>query len=446
MALAVAVLAAAVIGVLSTAGPAGAAWTAPAVLGPTAVDGARPVEAAPRAAIGADGTVVAAWLRQTKADPGYTIAVAIGDDSGRFGPTRVAGKGLRPAVALGADGAGLVVWEGTAGLRVARLPRGASRPSPSQVLVAAPGGRTEDAFALAGVDAGGHGLVVFERGVRGPGGFRTFLRALRVDLATGRRVGPLEDLGELDLPRGATLERGPGGGLAVFTTTRAPDVGETAQPPQLLTWAPGAGAAARTILTGAPAAFAEGVLGAGDDGRLAVAGVDATLRGDVGSAGRPLAATFGGDPLALVRPFAGPSVANPKRTFATVSVPIGGGRAAMVFQRKERPAGFSRRAPVVAATLGADGRTGMISVLSARQASEPQLVAVGDGALAVWDDDGVFGAASRSGGRWHRVRAPRGTVVPFHDFATNRQLVARGTTAVLVWESARDVRLSVRTG
>ncbi|MCW2998797.1 MAG: hypothetical protein JWN65_2346 [Solirubrobacterales bacterium] len=422
------------------AGAAQAAWTAPATLGPSGSTLAGAIEPAPRAAIGGDGTILATWVRFARTQG--AVYAAVGDRRGRFAAAQRLGRGLRPAVAVGARGAGLVVFEGHGDLRVAVRRPGARGFGAARVLVAAPANGAGNSFPLVGIDAGGTALVVYEHGFRGKQGFRTYLRGLRVDARTGRAVGGSEDLGPAGLPRGATLEPGPRGGLSLLITTRAPGNGLQGGPPQVLTWAPAEGTATRSSPE-APDAFAEGVLGGDGTGRLALAGVSSTIHGDAGSAGFPVAAALGGDPLTLSAPFAGPGVRFPNRTFGTVAAPLAGGGLAMAYQQKARPEGFSRQAPVMATTLSAAGRPGPAVRLSARKGAEPQIVALQGGALTVWDDAGRFGAARRSHGGWHRVVAPRGAVVPFHDYVTNRRLVAGGSTAVLVWEASRSIRLSV---
>ncbi len=426
--------------------PALAAWTSPATLGPTATSGQESFEAAPRAAVGGR-TVVATWVRQERRRS--VVVVAVGTTRGRFGSGQAVGAGLRPSVAVGANGAALIVYEGRGGLRVAVRRPGAKRFGRTRVLVPEPTNGAEDSFALVRIDAAGRGLVTYQHAFRGRKGYRTYVRARRVSASTGRALGATEDLGRADLPRGTTLEAGPGGGSALLISTvrssGTDQIGPGAEirAPQVLTWPARTGRATRTTVP-APDGFAEGVLGGDGTGRLALAGVDATLRGDAGASGTPLAAALAGDPLALPAPFARPAVSSPNRTFGAVAAPTAGGTLALVYQQKDRPKGFSREAPVYGVTIDASGRARPPVRLSSRGASEPQVVAHRGAAIAVWDDDGRFAAARRTGRGWSRIAAPRGTVVRFHDYVTNRRLVAGADAVVLVWETARSVRLSVR--
>jgi hypothetical protein len=435
------VLAVGVAVAVAGAGPVQAAWTPPTTLGPSGGTPGGAIEPAPRAAIGADGTVLGTWVRSVS--NGNIVHGTIGDDRGRFTAAQRLGAGLRPAVAVAATGAGLVVFEGTGGLRVAVRRPGARRFAPARVLVAAPANGAEDGFPLVAIDSRGTALAVYEHSFRGRKGYRTYLRAVRVDVRTGRAVGPTADLGLASLPRGATLEPGPGGGLSLLIATAVQgDFGVESGPPQVLTWAPGAPGATR-LAPAAPAGFEEGVLRGDGRGSLALAGVDATISGDAGAAGHPVAAAIGGNPPALSVPFAGPQVTSPNRSFGAVATPVPGGGVAMVYQQKDRPEGFSRAAPILATAISPTGTVGKAVRLSGRKGSEPQVVTAGAGAVAVWDDAGRLGAARRTGARWRRIGAPRGAVVPFHDYVTNRQLVAGGSTAVLVWEGGRSIRLSV---
>ena len=423
------------------AGPAHAAWTAPATLGPSTSGGREATEPGPRVALGADGTLLAAWVRSEL--PRDAVYAAIGSDRGRFGAAQRLGEGLRPAVAAGADGAGVVVFEGRGGLRISVRRTGARRFSAARVLVTGTTKGVREEFALVGIDAAGTALVVYEHTVDGSAGFRRSLRTLRVDVRTGRARGAIQDLGLASLPRGATLERGAGGGLALLTRINLPTAtGYRAGPTQVLTWAPGAPSPAR-FSPPAPRSFTEEVLSGDGRGQLALAGVRATLDGEAGASGHPIAALASGSPLAMRAPFAGPSVTLPSRTFGAVAAAIPGGRLAMVFQQKDAPAGFARDAPVLGVAISAAGVAGRAVRLSARKGSEPQIVSVGDSAVTVWDDAGRLAAARHTRRGWTRIAPPRGSVVRFHDYVTNRQLVATGSTAVYIWEARSSIRVSV---
>lgn len=425
--------------------PAAAAWTSPATLGPS-LNQEQQIEAAPRAAIGGR-TIAAAWVRQKRNRS--VVDAAIGTTSGRFGRAQTIGAGLRPSVAVADDGAALIAYEGTGGLRVAVRRAGNRHFGRTHLLVPTPKNGANDSFALARIDAAGRGLVVYQHGFRGRKGYRTYLRARRVSAYTGHAVGKTEDLGRSSLPRASTLQRGPDGGSALLITMIAsadPDVNAFATQvttPQVVVWPPRTGRPTRTTVP-VPDAFDEGTLGDDDTGRLAVAGVDATLRGDAGASGTPVAAELTGDPLALASPFARATVSSPNRTFGAVAAPTAGGTLALVYQQKDRPKGFSRQAPVYGATITASGHARPPVRLSSRQASEPQVVAHHGAAIAVWDDDGRFAAARRTGSGWSRIAPPRGTVVPFHDYVTNRQLVAGREGVAFVWEASRTIRISVR--
>ncbi|MCU1677082.1 MAG: hypothetical protein JWM93_1840 [Frankiales bacterium] len=430
--------------IAAAAGPAHAAWTTPTTLGPSGATDRGATEPGPRAAFGTDGSVLATWVRSARSET--TVDAAIGDDRGHFAAAQRLGKGLRPAVAVGWDGAALVVFEGTGGLRIAVRRPGAERFAAPRVVVPQPTNGAEDTFPLVGVLPGGDALLVYEHDLRVKGRYTTGLRAVQLDLATGRRQGATQRLGDLSLPRGATLEHGPGGALFLLTSINLPTpYGYTAGPPVVLGWGAGSAPSTRFSPT-APGGFAEGVLTGDGSTRLALSGVDAVLRGDAGSSGRPIAMSLQDDPLAAPSPFAGPRIPLPRRTFGAVAAPVAGGAVGLVWQQKTRPEGFSREAPVMATTISATGRPGTTVRLSARKGSEPQIAALEGGAITVWDDAGRLAAARRTSRGWARIAPPRGAVVRFHDYVTNRQLVTAGTSAVFIWEAERSIRLSVLRG
>ena len=67
--------------------------------------------------------------------------------------------------------------------------------------------------------------------------------------------------------------------------------------------------------------------------------------------------------------------------------------------------------------------------------------------LAVWATRKALGAAlAGADGRFRRVSAPAGRPpAPFHTNATNRDIRAAGTHAIVAWAVGNRVRVSLRT-
>jgi hypothetical protein len=421
-----------------------ATWSSPVTVG--AVSASNFGEPGPRVAM-AGREVVAAWVDTERS---FRVFATVGDPAQRL-RSQLVGTGLRPAVAINAEGAAAVVFQGRGQrvLHVAVRAPGARRFGASRVITATTGRFDRADFPQVAADGTGRFVVMYERGVRTGSNFTNDIRALTLTVS-GRPIGAPQSLGKGALP--ARSLRALADGRLVALTARmnrpAPNSDGTPTPPQLLLQRR---AARGTAFTAAPITVPEGFgdpeLVAAPEGALALAGLKVTRVGDAGSAGRPLAATAT-TPGSPFGPFAGPSVTNPARNFDPVAVPARGGIVGLLWQQKTAPQAFDRSAPIVATTIGSGGEVRTPIRLSGRAAREPHAVALAEGrGLAVWDDDGRWGSAEhRPDGSWRRVGAPRGSLRRFHDAVTNRDLQAStdGGAAAFVWEARGKIQLSVR--
>jgi hypothetical protein len=417
--------------------PAGAAaaspWSAPASF-PTAgiVDAD---SAAPRIAIAADGTSVAAWIR------GRDVAVSTGGGHGRFTRAAIAGRwrAAAPAVAAGPGGEALVAWEDGTGIRVRVRTKAGARWT---TRLAAP----STGSAINGVEVArvgrGRGWIVAERQFPAHGsGVPYRVRALWLDV-DGRRIGAVQDLGlgsfGLDARVSRALTVSPGGRATLVYTSASTSAG----PPStmLVAHAPVGGP------FGTPVSPADG---AGHSALFAgTGGLVASLRtarcGDTGCAGTPEAWRVDGN--GALQPFGTVALDQPGRALRPSIAPLGSGGAALVFGLKDGPLPFATQAPVRAVALAADGTAGPLQTLTSGAAAEPVALPLsGSRVLAIWAGARGWGAA---------LAGPDGRFAPFpaapgappttaHTNATNRDVATAGRYVAIAWARGHRIRMSV---
>ncbi|HEY4098610.1 MAG TPA: hypothetical protein VGM33_24010 [Baekduia sp.] len=416
--------------------PAGAAaaspWSAPASF-PTAgtIDAD---SAAPRIAIAADGTSVAAWIR------GRDVAVSTGGGHGRFTRAAIAGRwrAAAPAVAAGPGGQALVAWEDGTGIRVRVRAKAGARWT---TRLAAP----STGSAINGVEVArvgrDRGWIVAERQFPAHGsGVPYRVRALWLD-PDGRRIGDVQDLGlgsfGLDARVARALTVSPGGRATLVYTSASPGAVPATM---LVAHAPVGGP------FGAPVSPTDGAghgtLFAGSGGL--VASLRTARCGDAGCTGTPEAWRVDGS--GALEPLGAVALDQPGRALRPSVAPIGGRGAALVFGLKDGPLPFATQAPVRAVALAADGTAGPLQTLTGGAASEPVALPLsGSRVLAIWAGTRGWGAA---------LAGPDGRFAPFptapgppptaaHTNATNRDVATAGRYVAIAWARGHRVRMSV---
>jgi hypothetical protein len=410
-----------------------AGWTPPATFTASHVESAEPV---PRAAIADDGTSLTVWTSASG-----SLVASTGDRHGHFtAPVTVVKRPPRDyAVASGA-----IAYEAADGIHVAVRSGHGFRDR----LVATSTGSEINGVAIAADPLGG--WVVAERQYPSRGGGKPYrVRALSLD-AHGRLAGAVQELGDGDFgvdarPTQALAVTATGQALLVFERSVQSESGYGTRPrDSVVVTRPHGGAFGKPVSLPSTAALG-GPRVSVAAGQAVVAAGELDSCGDAGCSGRPLLSRLGADgtPGALL----GPTLAQPNRAFGPWAVPTGPGAGVLVFQLKDKPAAFSREAPVRAVGYAADGTLGALQTLTPLCATEPvALPLAGARALAVWaTQSGLSAALAGADGRFHQTSAPAGPPPErFHSNATNRDARTAGPWAIVTWAVGGVVRVSVR--
>ena len=409
-----------------------AGWTGPAVF----EAGGKDDEPAPRAGVAFDGTSLVAWRTGLRG-----LVASAGSRTGRFGAPRTLTRRrvFDWSVAAAEGGAALVAFQSPNGLWVA-VRTAARRPFRLRRVIAGRGSPINGVQVAA--DPLG-GWVVAERRFSK----RSYsVGALSLD-PEGRRAGPVQDfgLGEFGIdarPTQALAVDPDGRALLVFRREIKPPGGTGETQPVMLAVRPHGGEFEQPVELPGELAEPRVTVGAG---RVLVTATRTAGCGDAGCFGGPGAGTVGPD--GTPGPVFGPPLPRPNRAFAPWAVATGSDRSVLVFQLKNAPAAFSRRAPVRAVALRLDGTTGALQTLTSRHADEPVALPLAGGrALAVWGENRRMGAAlAGRDGRFRGTDGPPGPPPePFHTNQTNRDARAAGRYALVTWSRAGRVRISLR--
>jgi hypothetical protein len=350
-------------------------------------------------------------------------------------------------VAAGPRGAALVAWEARDGIRVA-VRRAAGRRWVVRRVAVSTGSPINGVQAAH--DPRG-GWVLAERQFPGPGGLPRQYRVRTLSLwADGAPAGAPQDLGlghfGLDARQVGALSVD-ATGVATLAFQREVDgfSGAPRERPILVTQRVHAGRFGPTHeLKGDARSFADARVAPAPGGGAFVAATGVGRCGDTGCFGTPVLARLTGSSLSAA---SSPEPAQDNRASGAWPVATGTG-AALVFSAKDRPAPFSRLAPVHAAAVRADGSMGEVQRLTgAAVASEPTAKPLSRGrALAVWTGARGWGAAVADvHGRFGAVRPPAGPPPSFgHTNPTNRHLATAGSYAIVAWSLGGRVRLTTR--
>ncbi|MEA2220004.1 MAG: hypothetical protein QOJ35_2630 [Solirubrobacteraceae bacterium] len=413
------------------------AWSAPGVL--LAACGARGyncvAESAPRAAVNARGTTLVAWV---SGGPKAHVQVAAAGPGGRFERPITMGVGLRPSVAVARGGVEVVVWEGTSGLMFARRAP-SHRFSRARPLLGTGATRYDGSPKLAAQPDGGT-LVVY--------GSRTGLHSVLISPA-GRPGSPRElGLGSL---KHDSFRAAPNGQVAVCCMTPPaaavpplPALPPPSPPTPVALYAPGAG---WSILTPPLAAGTEVETVGPGAGAVALGTIDVQGGGEVGTQGVPGLLRIG--PGGTFAPNRTGPVRSARRALGPVVAIDGSDRDVLVYQEKDRPAAFSRDAPVYAVVSNPLSPFGARQVLDRGLAHEPAVSAYRDGAVAAWQAPGNRWRVSvERDGRFERAQVPAGPGPSMvgEDFNYSHDMAADGRYVVLAWTALDgSVRASVGT-
>lgn len=408
--------------------PASAAardWSAPGVLLESC--GARGfncvAESAPRAAVNARGRALVAWV--SSATKLARVQVASAGPSGRFEKPTTLGVGLRPAVAVAKDGAQLVVWNSTRGLMFARRAPG-RRFSTARLLLPTGGTPDDDSPKLA-AQPDGSTLLVYES--------KQGLNSVLIPRAG--RPGAPRMLGPGFLKRDG-FRAAPNGQAAVCCLT-APMT-----PTAVAVHAPGVG---WSVLTPPLPARTEVETAGPGAGAVALGTIDVRGGGEAGAQGIPGLMRIG--PGGVFAPIKAGPVTNPRLALGPVVAIDGSGRDVLVYQEKDRPAAFSRDAPVYAVVSAPGSPFGARQVLDRGRGHQPAVAAYRDGAVAAWQARGNRWRVSvERNGTFKRAEAPagRGPSLVGEDFNYSHDMAANGRYVVLTWTALDgSVRASIGT-
>lgn len=416
-------------------GSASAGWSAPRVLEPRCAENAVncPMETSPRVAVNARGQSVVAWVDATG-----RVRAATGDRRGRFSRPVVFEKAFRPTVSISAGGTVVVAWSRSSRLRFVRRSPGHRFTRPAQLV--APVSRLGDDFPKAAIQPDGATLVLYEAADRTPTlGYQRQLRSVRI--APSGRPGRSIAVGAGSASRDG-FGASPAGQVTVCCLTEPTAPTTAMRPIKVATYAPGARWRVLAPPLG-PRQVVETVSpGLGD---VSLGTVDVRHSGDAGTSGAPglLRADARG---AFAAPLAAP-VTNPGRAFGPVVAIDGTGRSVLVYQEKDDPSPFSRKAPLYAVTASRGGAFGARRVLDRRLVRYPVMRSYRSGAIVAWEAPrNRWGIALERGGRFASAPVPAGPGPSNmgEDFVRNRDLTAAGRYTALAWTAAdATVRVSI---
>lgn len=402
-------------------------WSSTAIVHPACgmkpAEGCSP-ETAPRAAVNARGQALVAWLGER-----LRIQASTTGPKGRFGKEVTLGKGLRPSVAISAAGTQIVAWSNEARLQFARRPRG--RGPWRRFQLAAADGAQDDSPRLV-AQPGGSTLVVFESTFSNP----RVTRLRSVVVSPRGRLGKVRDLGEGYMRR-AGLRAAADGHVAVCCLAGPPPT--TPLPPwvptpqtRVASFVPHVGWSILEPSVG-PSDVIETVAPAG--GAVAFGTIRVARRGEGDSVfGVPTVLRMAAGGTSEPPHAAGVTVA--RRAFGPIVAIDGAGRSVLVYQEKDRPAPFSRSAPVYAVTAAPGRPFAGRQKLYAGSGRQPSVIAYGKGAVATWQAPGLRWRVSvERGGTFRRAPVPDGPgpSLVSQDYYVNRDMAANGRYVVLCW-------------
>jgi hypothetical protein len=395
------------LALIAPASAEAAGWSRAATLSPRAaglVSPAVAVNAAGEGVIASGGGLIAAPAK---------VRVALAEGR-RFGKPRALGRGHDVVAAIGPGGTAAVAWTG--------------RGDALKVSVRRPGGRFGAARTLAGYGAEPRVAVAAsgEVAVTWVDRHRDFTRAMAafgtadgfgapVPLDTASFLYPVElafdGSGDLAMAWSAQSEPGSGPTWTVKVIHRAPD--------------------------GSLGAVQEPASGYAYDVRLARSAAGGTYLSWIGSSG-PESGTLGPTQTAIAPAgggFDAPASPEPKnaRTLGARVAAVGDSLLTLYTMRK---------GPLRAAmrTTGTGFRT--LTVLTQSAAQEPEL----DGSLATWSQPRIHMARRLPGGRWARVKPPRGVPAQRRGFDAVHATAAEGRRVIVAWLDTRGrVRAAART-
>ena len=390
------------LALIAPAGADAAGWSRAATLSPRGAG-----LGTPAVAVNAAGEGIVASAGGGIASPRAVRAALV--RGRRFGKPRALGRGRDVVAAIGPGGTAAVAWTG--------------RGDALKVAVRRPGGRFGTARKLAGYGAEPRVAVAAsgEVAVTWLDRHRDFTRAMAafgtadgfgapVPLDTASFAYPVElafdGTGDLAMAWSAQSEPGSGPTWTVKVIHRGPD--------------------------GSLGAVQEPASGYAYDVRLARSAAGGTYLSWIGNSG-PESGTLGPTRTAIAPAggsFDAPASPEPKnaRTLGARVTAVGDALLTIYTMR-----GGPLRAAM--RTTGAGFRT--ISVLTQSAAADPEL----DGSLATWSQPRIQMARRLPGGRWARVKPPRG--VPPRPV---RATAAEGRRVVVAWLDTRGrVRAAART-
>lgn len=380
------------LALIAPAGAEAAGWSRAATLSPRA-DGLT----SPAVAVNGGGEGVVASGGGLPASPSKVrVALVRGQ---RFGKPRALGRGRDVAAAIGADGTAVVAWTGRGDALKVALRRPGGRFGAGRTL-AGYGGEARVAVAASGAVA----VTWLDR-------HRDFTRAMAafgtadgfgapVPLDTASFAYPVElafdTTGDLALAWSAQAEPGAGPSWTVKVIHRAPDgsLGAVQEP--------GSGYASDVHVARSAAGGTY----------LSWIGTGNGRHGPAQTAIAPVGGTFDG-----------PVSPAPKRARGAWVVAVGDSLVTL-YATRERSLRAAER------TLG--GRFGASAVVTSAAAQNLEL----DGALATWSQPRIRMARRLPGGRWARIKPPRGILAQRRDFDAVHQTAAEGRRVLVAWLDA----------
>lgn len=395
------------LALIAPASAEAAGWSRAATLSPGAAG-----LTSPAVAVNAAGEGVIAAGGGPPATPAKVRAALV--TGRRFGTPRALGRGRDVVAAIGPDGTAVVAWTG--------------RGDALKVAVRRPGGRFGAARTLGGfgaqprvaVAASGEVAVTwleyhrdFVRAKAAFGSADGFGAPMPLDTASFAYPVELAFDGSGDLAMAWSAQSVPGSGptWTLKVIHRAPDgsLGAVQEP------ASGYAYDVRLARSAAGGTYLSWIGNSGPDG------------GELGPTQTAIAPAGGG--------FDAPASPEPKnaRTLGARVAAVGDSLLTLYTMRK---------GPLRAAvrTTGAGFRT--LTVLTQSAAQNPEL----DGSLATWSQPRIQMARRLPGGRWARVKPPRGVPAQKRGFDAVHATAAEGPRVIVAWLDSRGrVRASART-
>lgn len=405
------------------ASPASASWSKPAVL--QAACHQKSVfncvsEPAPRVAVNTRGRAVVAWVNAKQ----HVLAAAV-DRAPKVGKATDLGVGLRPAVAIAANGRSVVVFSRGGRLWFARRKPHYSFTKPA--VLTPKGSRLGDDDAKLIGQPDDSTVVLYENAYRTTAGkYVTRLRS--VVLPAAGKAGAVRDFGRgfLDHDSFRAGQDGSGAACCLSPANR------------LLVYRHASG----WSVLAAPLTRTERIETVATGNRATVLGVvDVHRSGDAGALGVPQ--LFEADAAGAFGPPVVAPISSPTKSFGPVVAVDGSNRTVLVYQEKAAASAFSRTAPIYAVVNG-----GVPQTIDTERGYQPAVAPLGSSAIVTWQAPGnKWRVSISSGPRFNRVSAPSGPGPSNvgEDFNYNHDMAVAGGSVVLAW-TAKDASIRFSFG